>query len=634
MLTRSRRLAALVRLAAAMALLLAVATPASAQFGGLKKKLKSATASEAASKATEAAVPEAAAPAGPAAPAGGTGGTIVLDEKAVSQLIAGLEAGRAERDRAAAEDTPYGRHRKAVAAYAVAHPKCQAAQQTFPQRMAGNQKLSDQYSAMVDKMVAAQGNGDQKLYAVYADSAMAMQDPSCTIKEPHQPDDYYEAQRAADNRAEQQEMKVSGFSRSELAMVKERTEAILRGADAPGDASQSERTAVKAHEAKLKPLLGINPPPAPPAPAAVAPTPAAPPPPTASPAATAMNRCVISNSQKHQKEIEALSSRAEAAQAANNMEAVMAIADTLQQLPDGRLHSGPIVMATAFRSAAAVALSALVAAGALGAGSAREDAGTGDALAVRDASGWTTWWRRDAAPAKWEGDALAARIAWRAGSPGVEWGELLLKGSSEAWRTRVIVARIDTRQVDLALTTAFTEDRRWTAADADTGSVLALDAGQFRGDLPWGWVLTGGRELLAPAVRAAGGRGGGGPVGIGASGVARQRGGRAGARRRARGVPELSDAAAGWRGAEGAARGGTGREPGASRCPARARHGSRWAGDRRAHAVRCVGRRAGPRALRPDLTRDGSGDGRARRTAGHSAGRGFVRTADGPGSRR
>ena len=150
------------------------------------------------------------------------------------------------------------------------------------------------------------------------------------------------------------------------------------------------------------------------------------------------------------------------------------------------------------RSAGVVALSALVAAGALGAGFAREAASTGDALAVREGSGWTTWWRRDAAPPVWDGDALAARVVWRAASPGMEWGELLLRGSSEAWRTRVVVVRLDPRQVDLTLAAAFTEDRRWSAADADTGSVLALDAGQFRGDLPWGWVLTGGRELLRP----------------------------------------------------------------------------------------------------------------------------------------
>jgi exopolysaccharide biosynthesis protein len=35
-------------------------------------------------------------------------------------------------------------------------------------------------------------------------------------------------------------------------------------------------------------------------------------------------------------------------------------------------------------------------------------------------------------------------------------------------------------------------------AAADSEAVLALVAGQFRGTLPWGWVVSGGREVLAP----------------------------------------------------------------------------------------------------------------------------------------
>ena len=120
-------------------------------------------------------------------------------------------------------------------------------------------------------------------------------------------------------------------------------------------------------------------------------------------------------------------------------------------------------------------------------------------LAVRDASGWTTWWRRDAAPAAWNGDAsLARRVDWRPGSAGIEWGEFQLRGASEAWRTRVIVVRLDTRQVELSLVPAFTGSESWTVADADSGAALALDAGQFRGSLPWGWVVSQGAEVLAP----------------------------------------------------------------------------------------------------------------------------------------
>jgi uncharacterized protein YigE (DUF2233 family) len=93
---------------------------------------------------------------------------------------------------------------------------------------------------------------------------------------------------------------------------------------------------------------------------------------------------------------------------------------------------------------------------------------------------------------------LERRIRWRPGAGGIEWGDLQLRGDREAWRTRVIVVRFDPRRVSLALAPAFTEDRRWTVGDADSGVALALAAGQFRGSLPWGWAVTGGREILRP----------------------------------------------------------------------------------------------------------------------------------------
>jgi hypothetical protein len=125
---------------------------------------------------------------------------------------------------------------------------------------------------------------------------------------------------------------------------------------------------------------------------------------------------------------------------------------------------------------------------------------SGDALAVQDGETWVTWWRRDRAPVRWEREApLAARIIWRPGAEGIEWGELRLRGASEAWRTRLVVVRLDPRRVDLSLVTAFTGTAGgWTVADADRGAAVALDAGQFRQSLPWGWVVSGGREILSP----------------------------------------------------------------------------------------------------------------------------------------
>jgi exopolysaccharide biosynthesis protein len=80
----------------------------------------------------------------------------------------------------------------------------------------------------------------------------------------------------------------------------------------------------------------------------------------------------------------------------------------------------------------------------------------------------------------------------------MEWGELPLNGVSEAWRTRLIVVRLDPRRVELRLVPAFAEQQSWTVANAVNGAVLAVDAGQFRHSLPWGWVVSGGRELLQP----------------------------------------------------------------------------------------------------------------------------------------
>lgn len=152
------------------------------------------------------------------------------------------------------------------------------------------------------------------------------------------------------------------------------------------------------------------------------------------------------------------------------------------------------------RPLAAIGAASVIAASVIGAaGSGARTARPKDALAVRDAGAWVTWWRRGEAPARWGDDApLGARVSWRAGASGVEWGELELRGASEAWRTRLVVVRMDPRDVALSLVPAFTENRRWTVEDAGEDAVLALVAGQFRESLPWGWVVSGGREVLAP----------------------------------------------------------------------------------------------------------------------------------------
>jgi hypothetical protein len=309
---------------------LALATPASAQFGGLKKRLKAKAAEQGVSKAAEAA----GAPQETAGP-NARGGTVVLTADVVSKLLTGLKAGEAERASAAKEDTPYGRYHTAKAAYVEGKAKCEAAQPGFIQKMSANKKLSDKYSAFTDKMVAAQAKGDTRLMIVYQDSAMAMQDPGCVVKEPKQPEDFYAAERQVETRSDNQAVKASGLGAGEFAMAKERADGILRG-PAPADASPVEQSAVSAHAAELKPLLGIQEQPAAramktapaPAPAAAA----APTMPQVSPAASQMSACMANNVQTHQAKIAALGERAQAAQAAGDNPKLMAIADTIHQI--------------------------------------------------------------------------------------------------------------------------------------------------------------------------------------------------------------------------------------------------------------------------------------------------------------
>lgn len=131
-------------------------------------------------------------------------------------------------------------------------------------------------------------------------------------------------------------------------------------------------------------------------------------------------------------------------------------------------------------------------------GAALPDGGAAGALALKDGGRWVTWWRPGVKAAGTGGAMLAQRIAWRAGSAGMEWGELELRGHGEAWRTRVIAVRLDPRRIALQLVPAFEEGARWSVEETDADAVLALDAGQFRGALPYGWVMSGGREILPP----------------------------------------------------------------------------------------------------------------------------------------
>jgi hypothetical protein len=133
-------------------------------------------------------------------------------------------------------------------------------------------------------------------------------------------------------------------------------------------------------------------------------------------------------------------------------------------------------------------------------------------LAVERDGKWHEWWRDDRAPRQWSGalDIVESAVTWTPAAPGVEWGTFRLSGSGEAWRLRVIVARLDPTR--LALSLAGTHEppgrgRGWTIDQAPAAAIVAFNAGQFSDAGPWGWVVREGREVrppgdgpLAPAV--------------------------------------------------------------------------------------------------------------------------------------
>jgi hypothetical protein len=322
-----RQLAVLIRLAAAAIPALATATSLSAQVN-LRKPLDQRGKLEVADQRE---------PRADGRKAVAAAETIVLTKEVVSRLITGLEAGQRERQRAEQEDTPYGRYQRAQTAYAGAKSRCKAAQQAFGARMASDEKLMARYGKLQEQQLAALEKGDQKAATAYQDQLLAMADSSCIVKEPtRRPEGYYDAQREIDRRVDTVVVKVTGFGPGELAMLQERATAILLGSTA-GDVSESEKSAVSARSAELRPLLGM------PEPATAGATPPEPEPasapiaeaaasPQADARAAELNACMVKNVQRHQAELEALGKRMQSAQAAGDNSKLMAMADTMQRI--------------------------------------------------------------------------------------------------------------------------------------------------------------------------------------------------------------------------------------------------------------------------------------------------------------
>jgi len=116
---------------------------------------------------------------------------------------------------------------------------------------------------------------------------------------------------------------------------------------------------------------------------------------------------------------------------------------------------------------------------------------------------WVSFWSARRAPAAWRApDPVVSRaVSWHPAAAGMEWGELPVGGTGEAWRLTIVLVRIDPGRVRLELVEASREGgtlAEWSLSALPAEAVLGLNAGQFTGGEPWGWIVRGGRVVQPP----------------------------------------------------------------------------------------------------------------------------------------
>ena len=89
---------------------------------------------------------------------------------------------------------------------------------------------------------------------------------------------------------------------------------------------------------------------------------------------------------------------------------------------------------------------------------------------------------------------MARAVRWRRLERGLEWASVRIACGAPAWRSRLILARLDPREVTITLAMELTREARpsWTIDRAPGDALLAVNAGQFDTAMPWGWVLVDG----------------------------------------------------------------------------------------------------------------------------------------------
>lgn len=124
-------------------------------------------------------------------------------------------------------------------------------------------------------------------------------------------------------------------------------------------------------------------------------------------------------------------------------------------------------------------------------------------LEVRSQGEWHIWWSGAHPPTRFVAPVplVVNAIEWHKVGAGLDWGEVDLSAPREGWRTKAVIVRVDPRHYRFNLEAEIGEGGtapKWSVANAGDGAAFAVNAGQFEGAAPWGWVVHGGHEARAP----------------------------------------------------------------------------------------------------------------------------------------
>lgn len=126
-------------------------------------------------------------------------------------------------------------------------------------------------------------------------------------------------------------------------------------------------------------------------------------------------------------------------------------------------------------------------------------------LTIERDGDWHAWWRAAEAPDSFPTGLPVVRdaVEWEPVRVGIDVADIAIGASGLAWRLQVVLVRIDPQSVRIALDVAVRDAGlrgAWSVESASEGAAVAVNAGQFTGGMPWGWLVRDGIEIQPPGT--------------------------------------------------------------------------------------------------------------------------------------